>query len=108
MWKIYIGQTKRNLKLCIAEHKAAIRNENTDYAIARHYKERCHGSAASLKCIVLEKISPSPRGGDIKKKLLQREALWIYTVNNMEPHGLNETLDLGPFLQMHLNLMFMI
>ena len=88
--KIYIGQNKRNLKLRI--------DSNMDYAIARHYKVRCHGSSASLKFLDLEKISPSPRGEDMKKKLLQREAFWIYTLNSMEPHGLNETLDLRPFL----------
>jgi hypothetical protein len=32
----YIGETKRALKLRIAEYKGAIRNKNTDYAIARH------------------------------------------------------------------------
>lgn len=57
--KIYVGQTKRNLKLHIAEHQTAIRNGNMDYNIARHFKERVHGSAASLKFIGLEKISLS-------------------------------------------------
>lgn len=56
---IYVGQTKRNLKLRIAEHKAAIRNENMDYAIARHYKERNHASAASLKFIGIERVNPN-------------------------------------------------
>ncbi len=96
--KIYVGQTKRNFKLRIAEHKAAIRNGNMDYAIARHYKERAHGSAASLKFVGLEKISPSPRGGDIVKRLRQRESFWIFTLNSMEPHGLNQSLDLSSFL----------
>ncbi len=53
---IYAGQTKRNLKLRIAEHKAAIRNKNMNYAITRHYKERNHGSAASLKLILRESL----------------------------------------------------
>lgn len=30
---MYVGQTKRNLKLRIAENKAAIRNNNLDYAL---------------------------------------------------------------------------
>ena len=96
--KIYIGQTKRNLKIRIAEHKAAIRHGNMDYAIARHYKERCHGSAATLKFIGLEKVTLPPRGGDMKKLLLQRESFWIFTLNSMEPNGLNESLDLSSFL----------
>ena len=94
----YIGQTKRNLKVRIAEHKAAIRNGNMDYAIARHYKERSHGSAATLRFIGIEKVNLPPRGGNTVKLLLQREAYWIYTLNTMEPNGLNESLDLSSFL----------
>ena len=37
----------------MVEPKACIRNEDMDYAIARHYKDRKHVSAASLKLIVL-------------------------------------------------------
>lgn len=95
---IYIGQTKRNLKLRIAEHKAAIRNNNMEYAIARHYKERNHGSASTLKFLGIERVMPSPRGGDIIKQLLKREAYWIHKLNTVEPHGLNEKQDLSVFL----------
>lgn len=95
---IYIGQTKRNLKLRIAEHKAAIRNGNIDYAIARHYRDRNHGSAASLRFIGIERVLPNPRGGNLVQKLLKWEAYWIYTLNSMEPHGLNELSGLSSYL----------
>ena len=75
---VYVGQTKRCLKLRIAEHKAAIRNGNMDYAIARHYKERGHGSASTLRFMGIEKVTPPVRGGDMHKLLLQREAFWIF------------------------------
>lgn len=94
----YVGQTKRNLKLRIAEHKAAIRNGNMDYAIAKHYKEHSHGSAATLRFVGIERVSLPPRGGDIKKLLLQRESYWIFSLNSMEPHGLNDNLGLNSFL----------
>ena len=95
---VYIGQTKRNLKIRIAEHKAAIRHGNMDYAIARHYKEKNHGSAATLKFIGIEKVTLPPRGGDHKKLLLQTEAQWIFRLNSIEPYGLNENLDLSSYL----------
>lgn len=95
---IYIGQTKRNLKLRIAKHKAAIRNGNMDYTIARHYRDRNHGSGASFKFIGIERILPNPRGGNLVQKLLKREAYWIYTLNSMEPHGLNESSGLRSYL----------
>ncbi len=96
--KVYVGQTKRPLKARIAEHKAAIRNHNMEYAIARHYVSANHGSCASLRFGAIERISPSQRGGDMIKKLLRREAYWIYTLNTVEPHGLNEELNLSCFL----------
>ena len=95
---VYVGQTKRHLKLRIAEHKAAIRNGNMDYAIARHYKEKKHGSATTLKFFGIEKVQPNPRGGNLINQLLRREAFWIHELNTLEPHGLNETHDLSSFL----------
>ena len=94
----YIGQTKRPLKIRIGEHKTAIRTGNLEYAMARHYKQANHGSPASLRFWGIEKVSSSARGGDIIKKLLRREAYWIYTLNTLEPSGLNEELSLSSYL----------
>ena len=94
----YIGQTKRQLKLRISEHKTAIRTQNITYAMARHYKQANHGSPASLRFWGIEKITPPPRGGDIINKLLCREAFWIHTLGSLEPLGLNEELNLTCFL----------
>ena len=94
----YIGQTKRKLKLRIGEHKTAIRTQNPEYAMARHYKEANHGSPASLKFWGIEKIEAPPRGGDIIKKLLCREARWINALDTLEPNGLNEELNLSCYL----------
>lgn len=94
----YIGQTKRPLKVSIAEHKNAIRTKNATYAMARHYEQMQHGSPATFRFWGIESVSPSPRGGDIIQKLLQREAFWIFTLNTVEPDGLNEELSLSCFL----------
>ena len=87
---VYVGQTKRALKLRVAEHKALIRLQNMDYAIARHYISAGHGSPASLKFWGLEKVERSPRGGDHNNRLLRREAHWVFKLNSVEPFGLNE------------------
>lgn len=52
---------KRNVKIHIAGHKAAIGSYNMDYAVARHYKAMNHVSASSLQCIGLEKVSERER-----------------------------------------------
>ena len=69
-----------------------------DYAIAKHYKEANHGSPSSLRFYGLERVTLSTRGGDILKKLSQREMFWIYTLNTMAPQGLNDDFSLKCFL----------
>ena len=96
--QVYIGQTKRALKVRIGEHKPAIRNKNLDYAMARHYVEAGHGSVASLKFIGIEKVTLPHRGGDIIRKLLQREAYWIYTLNAASAGGVNDQPSFSCFL----------
>uniref|UniRef100_A0A667YBI4 Uncharacterized protein n=1 Tax=Myripristis murdjan TaxID=586833 RepID=A0A667YBI4_9TELE len=73
-------------------------NNNLDYAIARHYKEKNHGSAASLRFIGIERLLPIPRGGNIIKQLLRREAFWINELFTVEPFGMNDSHDLTCFL----------
>ncbi len=93
----YVGQTKRPLKARTAEHKNAIQNKNPVYAMARHYDQVKHGSVASLKFWGIEKTPPLSRGGDIINKL-RREAYWIFTLNIIEPFGLNGEMNLSCFL----------
>ncbi len=71
---VCVGQTKRPSKTRIVERKTAIRNQNMDFAIARHYMQASRSSTASLCFWGIEKILPSPRGGDKVQKLFQREA----------------------------------
>ncbi len=73
-------------------------NKNQVYATARHYEQAKHGSVASLKFWGTEKIAPLSIGSDIINKLLQREACWIFTLNTIEPYGLNEEMNLSCFL----------
>ncbi len=91
------GQTKRPLKTQIAEHKAAICSHNMDDAIARHYVQANHGSAASLKFWGIEKNLYDVVVVMVDK-LLKREAFWVYTFNTVEPYGQNEGLSLSYFL----------
>ena len=72
------------------EHKGAIKNGNMDYAIARHYKEKNHGPATSLKFIGIKRVLPSPRGGNLIEQPRRREAYWINELHKLEPNGLKE------------------
>lgn len=48
--------------------------------------------------IGLEHIPESPRGGDLDKRILQKEALWIAVLEATTPPGLNEAFSFKSFL----------
>lgn len=76
----YVGRTKRRFRDRLAEHKYAIRTQNVDYPMAKHYKEQGHESSKSLKAMIIETIPQDTRGGDRLKHLLQREINALYFV----------------------------
>ncbi|XP_041440270.1 uncharacterized protein LOC121400667 [Xenopus laevis] len=98
---VYVGQTIRNVKTRIKEHKGDIRNykpgSQTDTTVARHFNEAKH-SHGQLKWVVLEVVQPLSRGGNFKQKMLQREAKWISKLNSLAPVGLNDAWSLKCFL----------
>lgn len=54
-----------------------------------------------MDCIsfrVKEVVRPSPRKGDLNKKILQKEARWIHRLKSVEPLGLNEQLSFSCFI----------
>ena len=65
--------------------------------MAAHFIKMGH-NISSLRYWGIEKVEKPPRGGDHNRLLLQREAYYIYTLNTMSPHGLNEEFDIKPFL----------
>ena len=93
----YVGQTKRQLKQRIAEHRSAIRRQDMSSPIAAHFIEAGH-SISSLRYTGIEHVSLSRRGGDLERQLLRREAYWMYFLNTRAPFGLNIDYDLRPFL----------
>ncbi|XP_041445717.1 uncharacterized protein LOC121402912 [Xenopus laevis] len=99
--KVYIGQTSRSVKERIKEHKGNIRNytpnTSTDTAVSRHFAEY-HHNVAQLRWLVVEVVKQQTRGGDRKKALLQREAVWIKKLDSMQPAGLNDQWSVKCFL----------
>lgn len=94
----YIGLTKRRLRDRFAEHKYAIRTQNPNYPIAQHFKLSPQCNMNLLKVMVIEVISLPKKGGDKLRTLSQRETFWIDTLKATQYPGLNEDLDLSPFL----------
>lgn len=94
----YIGRTKRKFKERLAEHKYAIRTQNLNYPMAKHYKKAGHSSLNSLRALVIEVVPHNLKRGDRLQQLLRRETFWIDNLNAMTHPGLNEEIDFCPFL----------
>ncbi|OCT82696.1 hypothetical protein XELAEV_18025226mg [Xenopus laevis] len=100
--KMYIGQTSRQIKIRIREHKYSIsnydpENKKTHTPVGKHFYLHKHNSA-TLRWLVLEKVQLPQRGGDRKRLLLQTEARWIDRMNTVEPRGMNEAMSYKCFL----------
>lgn len=87
----YIGCTKGKLKIRILEHLKSITNPGTRMLsfAAQHFIEKHDSHTNSFKFFAIEKVSMSPRGGDLQHKLRDREAFWILSLGSMFPRGLN-------------------
>ncbi|OCT62877.1 hypothetical protein XELAEV_18043970mg [Xenopus laevis] len=97
----YIGQPIRAVKTHIKEHKDNIRNYKkgtaTDTTVSRHFNTANYNQSP-LKWAILEVIRPQNRGGNPKKRILQREAYWIKTFDTLHPKGLNNSWSVKCFL----------
>ncbi|OCT97610.1 hypothetical protein XELAEV_18009840mg [Xenopus laevis] len=91
--KVYVGQSSREVKAIIKEHRGDIKNFKlntyTDTSVSRHCNE-CRHNMSQLKWQVLEVVQTPQRGGNKKNILLQKEALWIKKLCAMVPQGLND------------------
>ncbi|OCT90035.1 hypothetical protein XELAEV_18018650mg, partial [Xenopus laevis] len=93
----YVGKTKREFRRRILEHIGDVRHRRNT-SVARHINEFHNGSLEMLRFTAVDRIEPTMRIGDIDRKLLQREAQWIYWLNTKVPNGLNEGFTFSPFL----------
>lgn len=95
--KGYVGQTTRELRVRVGEHRSAIRRGDLTSPVAKHFLEAQH-SVAQLRFMAIEQIKRPKRGGNMVNLLLRRELHWIYTLQTRSPRGMNEEVDLSPFL----------
>ena len=78
----YIGETKRMLKLRLADHCGYVRNANTDTATGFHFNSPGH-SLSDLRIVAIEK---SKRKNTLYRK--QRETYHINRFNTFH-NGIN-------------------
>lgn len=92
----YIGCSSTELKIRIRRHLSDIENLTAVNisAASRHFTEVHNRDTSHFRFMAIERVTPNHRGGDLKKKLLIREAFWIFTLGTRVPQGLNIQQDL--------------
>lgn len=85
-------------KLWQRSHIRAMQTSNPDLPLGRYVLQVHSGIFPAVLIFVLDRIHPSPQGGDFNKLLLQCELRWILNLNATSPPGLNEAFNLKPFL----------
>ncbi len=89
--KQYVGKTSRSIRTRIIEQMRSIRRKDIKSLVASHFNEASH-SISDLDFTVIEHISQLRRGGDMERRLLQRECKWIFDLRSLYPLGMNEEL----------------
>ncbi|XP_056416138.1 uncharacterized protein LOC130357468 [Hyla sarda] len=93
---LYVGMTTRELRRRVREHildiNAAANETNLQSlkTLPRHFKLKHNSDATLLKFIGIDHVPVGIRGGQWKKLVAQRETRWIFRLDTLVPHGLNE------------------
>ncbi|CAJ0960814.1 unnamed protein product [Ranitomeya imitator] len=100
----YVGLTSRELRRRVREHVLDIKAAQTAIdiqslkTVPKHFKLFHQCDSSLLRVRGIDHIVLNTRGGDIKKRLAQIEAKWIYRLNTLAPHGLNEQMSFSAYL----------
>ncbi|CAJ0953387.1 unnamed protein product [Ranitomeya imitator] len=93
----YVGCTVGPLKRRFCKHisESALNNTSHNISAVSHHCKTIHaGNTSMIKVTAIEKVHKPPRGGDHRRKILNRESFWIFSLQSRVPLGLNKRLDL--------------
>lgn len=94
----YVGRTKRLFKIRLSEHVRNIRKGILTHSVSAHYKTFHQCDPSNLIYLILEVVGVGWRGGNLDRKLAQREMFWLYNLKTLQPLGLNVETDLNCFI----------
>lgn len=95
---IYIGRTKRQLKVRIAEHIVNILIGFKDHNVSLHFKIHHNQDPTDLKFWGVDHLKPTWRGSNLVRDLSKRETQWIFIADTLYPKGINIDLDINCFI----------
>lgn len=92
----YVGCTQQRLKARFRRHISDMHFADTKIvsAVSKHCFTKHQGISAFLHIQGIERVTSASRGGDLKRKLQNRESYWILVLGTRAPTGLNSRQDL--------------
>lgn len=82
----------------IHEHIQTAQIGNIYSLVVKHIVDVHDYHVPGLLFWALEHVSPDSRGGNLNKRILQKESRWINNLKASHPPGLNSILSYRPFL----------
>ena len=95
---MYVGKTKRQLKIRLSEHVQSINKKDDDRPLSLHFLKYHNGVPDGLRCRGIYRLNLPPRRGDFDRILYRKEKMWIYNIGSLQPQGLNNECNLAVFL----------
>lgn len=99
--KIYVGKTKRTLKVRIGEQLREINDKEKapEKPLAKHFASHHGRSSTEMQVKGIYVLKLPTRRGDFDRILLQKEKWWVNRLKSLVPLGLNTELNLQAFLE---------
>ena len=95
---LYVGRTKRLLRVRIAEHLANIKKGFEHHSVSMHFKKKHRQDPSLAQFCGIDSVYSAWRGSNRVRDLSQRETQWIYLLKCLHPRGLNIEVDLNCFI----------
>lgn len=98
--KIYVGKTKRQLKIRIGGHIQSIIKKEDERPLSLYFVNFHGGDPRGLLVKGIYRLNLPSRRGDFDRILYQKEKIWIFNLNSLQPLGLSTECNLSVFLEL--------
>ena len=95
---IYIGRTKRKMRIRVMEHINNIKLGYEDHNVSLHFKLKHNQDPSGLQFWGIQHIMQNWRGGHRVRELSKSETRWIFLTESLAPKGMNIELDINCFI----------
>ena len=92
--KQYVGKAETAFNIRLNNQRNVVKNPHPKTILAcKHFHEKSHNFNKHAKFIIIEKLTNTKKPKEIlRQRLIERENLWIQTLDTIYPKGPNQEL----------------